>query len=430
MKTGEVAAGTRPRSVLRSACVFVAAVVAFAIVLAGPAAANAATGLTLHEVTMSGGPKSFDQVIYADGMFVAVGAGGTVSESRDGVQWTSQRIAKDGATLWGIAYGDGKFVAVADGGEMFASVDGVKWDQVTKGIHGSAAYGITYGPKGFVAVGATGGQALVLWSSDGIKWQYATLQNQPYLNSITYFDRNYITVGNKGEVLTSSDILSWNPASFTTKQLWYVTHTQNAALIVGEGGAIAYSTDGTTWQTETSGTSMNLYAVAYGNSEYVAVGHGGTVLTSPDAQHWTQSPSHIQSALVSVAFGNGAFVLADNKGHLFTTATSAAGGFAVLPIVIVIAIIVVVVLVLRSHRRRPRAAAPLAAGEVRCPHCGQPSPADSRFCVGCGQELHVPPSAPAAVEHHFCGMCGHGNTPGSQFCDICGSPLSPPAVPS
>ena len=54
-------------------------------------------------------------------------------------------------------------------------------------------------------------------------------------------------------------------------------------VTVGDNGIILTSSDGISWTKRTSGTTKNLYGVTYGNSTFVTVGDNGTCLlyTSP-----------------------------------------------------------------------------------------------------------------------------------------------------
>ena len=58
------------------------------------------------------------------------------------------------------------------------------------------------------------------------------------------------------------------------------TTTTKSYVSVGDSGTILTSSDGTTWTSRTSGTSKNLNDVTHGNSIFVTVGYGGTILTS------------------------------------------------------------------------------------------------------------------------------------------------------
>jgi len=51
---------------------------------------------------------------------VAVGDGGTILTSPDGVSWT-ERDSGTSNWLWGVTYGNGTFVAVGDYGTILTS---------------------------------------------------------------------------------------------------------------------------------------------------------------------------------------------------------------------------------------------------------------------------------------------------------------------
>jgi photosystem II stability/assembly factor-like uncharacterized protein len=71
-------------------------------------------------------------------------------------------------------------------------------------------------------------------------------------------------VGISGTILTSSDGTSWNNKSSGTTQLNEVTYGNSTFITVGQSGSILSSSDnGTTWTSRTSGTTENLYGVTY-----------------------------------------------------------------------------------------------------------------------------------------------------------------------
>jgi hypothetical protein len=59
-------------------------------------------------------------VAYGNGLFVAVGEGGTILTSRDGVSWT-QQTSPTSDWLRGATYGNGLFIAVGNGGTILTS---------------------------------------------------------------------------------------------------------------------------------------------------------------------------------------------------------------------------------------------------------------------------------------------------------------------
>jgi photosystem II stability/assembly factor-like uncharacterized protein len=64
--------------------------------------------------------KDLNAVAYGNGLFVAVGYGGTILTSPDGAGWT-KRTSGTSNGLVGVAYGNNRFVAVGDRGIIFTS---------------------------------------------------------------------------------------------------------------------------------------------------------------------------------------------------------------------------------------------------------------------------------------------------------------------
>jgi hypothetical protein len=59
------------------------------------------------------------------------------------------------APLFGVTYGGGQFVAVGGGGTLLTSLDGLTWQRVGSGTN-RGLDGVTYGGGRFVAVGRYG----------------------------------------------------------------------------------------------------------------------------------------------------------------------------------------------------------------------------------------------------------------------------------
>jgi len=121
----------------------------------------------------------------------------------------------------------------------------------------------------------------------------------------------FVTVGDNGVILTSSDGISWTKrTSGTTKNLYGVTYGNSTFVTVGDNGTILTSSDGTTWTNKrtSSGTTKNLYGVTYGNSTFVTVGDNGVIITSSDGISWTKRTSGDQpttTTIVSVSDSGG-----------------------------------------------------------------------------------------------------------------------------
>jgi len=151
----------------------------------------------------------------------------------------------------------------------------------------------------FVTVGDNG---IILTSSDGISWTKRTSVTTNNLYGVTYGNSTFVTVGDNGTILTSSDNgTTWTnkrTSSVTTNNLYGVTYANSTFVTVGDNATILTSSDGTTWtNTSTNKRTLryfskaetnNLYGVTYGDGLFVVVGGDATIFTSSDGTTWTE----------------------------------------------------------------------------------------------------------------------------------------------
>jgi len=115
-------------------------------------------------------------VSYVNGLFVAVGAGGTLLTSPDGITWTAQ-TSNTNNSLRHVAYGVssstvGNYVAVGDAGTIVSSPDALTWTSQTIPTTQSF-YSVCFGPDlQFIAVGTAGTLAYSSSGADG-SWSVA-----------------------------------------------------------------------------------------------------------------------------------------------------------------------------------------------------------------------------------------------------------------
>jgi hypothetical protein len=279
---------------------------------------------------------------FGNGIFVAVGHNGTILTSSDGNSW-NQQASQDTPWLFCVAYGNGTFVAA--GGGVFTSPDGITWTPIIP-VYPSTGWfwdvifannmfvlvgggvGISKSPDGVIwtTTDVDGGQGVVFanntfvvvggygirTSPNGDAWTVRL----PYItigqfNSITYAQDVFVAVGsdniNYGEVLTSSDGVTWTRVMEHQHGLTGVAFGNNTFVAVGYGGTVVISPDTITWTEITTPTQNDLSAVTYANGMFVAVG-AGVILTSPDGIEWTQRVYPTGQYLYAVAFGNNTFV--------------------------------------------------------------------------------------------------------------------------
>jgi hypothetical protein len=243
------------------------------------------------------------------------------------ITWTAASVPV-AANLYGVGYtglttcrniplsATGSFAAVGAGGAIFTSVDGMSWiNQVSPvttdlyAVTGYAAYQNNPGNPAlrWVAVGAGGASA---YSQDGISWAVGSAYNlaSPALRSITQVSGTFFAVGDTGTILSSTDGITWaspTATSNTINNLYGVTHGA-IFVAVGDSGTIVTSVDGNTWTVRTPSAAVgNLKQVtsfgsAYG-SIYVAVGDAGSIVTSIDGGlTWITQAAPTGSNLVGI----------------------------------------------------------------------------------------------------------------------------------
>jgi len=164
----------------------------------------------------------------------------------------------------------------------------VNADPWTSRVSGTTHYlrAVASSPTQFVTVGESG---VILASSDGASWTVGASGTSSYLNGVAFGKGQFVAVGVGGLIITSSDGIHWNSrSSGTTNSLNAITWTGTQFVAVGNNGDIRTSLDGTNWNSRTSGTANPLLGVASNGALTVAVGFSSTILVSKDVgASWT-----------------------------------------------------------------------------------------------------------------------------------------------
>ncbi|WP_240417189.1 cadherin-like beta sandwich domain-containing protein [Paenibacillus periandrae] len=205
-------------------------------VAVGSNAANIMTSPTGNSGTWiqqaSGTVNDLYALAYSGSRIVAVGKGGVITTSTDGISWSSQ--TKGSQDLNRVLYGGGKFIAAGSAGTIYSSSDGITWTLQTSGTTNDL-WGGAYGSSLFIAVGSSG---TLLTSPDGATWTSRAVPNgSAGINGAAYGAGKFVAAGDNGKIISSSD--------------------------------------GVAWTNETSNTTKFFNAVAYGESQFVAVGQEG-----------------------------------------------------------------------------------------------------------------------------------------------------------
>ncbi len=276
---------------------------------------------------------TFANIIYGKGIFVTIGAPGTILTSTDSNKWL-ERKTNLFEFLNGVAFGKGTFVAVGDHGTIFSSSDGTKWKRqsnLSNHLHRITLSGVTFGNDKFVAVGLSG---TILTSEDGLIWTERKSRTASWLYGVTYGTGLFVAVGN-GAITTSVDGAIWKSQKSPAEN-WLSGVTYGNGLFVAVGRhTILTSSDGMAWTHYKSPMSA-IYDVIYDQSRrlFVAVGCGSdkadspVILRSKDGSSWTNESPDVRCCLNAVIQANGVYVAAgaytdkmDNPHRTILTST-------------------------------------------------------------------------------------------------------------
>ena len=219
---------------------------------------------------------SLNSIAYGNGRFV--GGAYSVCYSDDGIHWSKAEQSIFGSkNLRSICYGDGKFVAVGDGGVIGYSTDGITWysNSNTQSVFPSNINlaSVCYGNGKFVAIG---GNNYMGYSTDGVTWNSITqsvLPGNSSIQDITYGNGKFVAVNLSGQIAYSTDGINWNAGPNYSSYDWRTIYYGDGRFILSaSGGKMKASTDGITWTEITQsiiGSSGLVKALFYGNGMYI-----------------------------------------------------------------------------------------------------------------------------------------------------------------
>ena len=313
--------------------------------LPGRRVLTSSDGHTWSHPSYTGSP-SFGDIVFGNGLFVAVGDSPVqVATSPDGVTWTTRLNSFGGPDLYSVAWSGSAFVAVGEGGFVRRSSDGVTWTAPTTppvlgagtlsqlrsvagdGVHfaavgadhatldgaifHSADGGVTWtaatvtpasdfefqkvvwdGARFLAASGIGVGTAGVWTSTDGAAWTQLTSNT---ISKLTPAGSGaYIGTNGVGMMRTSTDAINWtNRYDFVHNAITDVLWMQDRGeyLVTGSAsdsrGFIATSTDAITWHARY--TSDRRTAALWDGSRFVSIDSPGRVHTSADGVSWASS---------------------------------------------------------------------------------------------------------------------------------------------
>lgn len=167
--------------------------------------------------------EAWQSVAYGNGIYVAVGTYASIYDvmtSSDGTTWT-QRTAT-GKEWTSVAYGNGIFVAVGtgavgSGGAVASSADGITWTSRT-GATNNNWRSIIYGANKFVAVGSSGAGNRAMSSPDGATWTSLTSAADNSWYGVAFAENTFVSVGITGvgnRAMTSYGTTVWASGTYS-----------------------------------------------------------------------------------------------------------------------------------------------------------------------------------------------------------------------
>jgi hypothetical protein len=231
----------------------------------------------------------FSNVIYDNGKFIAFNSS-EVGYSTDGINWTVTNLSRTGMRF-DLVYGNGVYIAVGNNIGLDYSFDGITWNHVENPNGGIFVNSIAYGAGIFVAVdeyndsvrySATpydlsswntvyfqnnffkikylNNQFIALanknnsnkigFSNDGINWTQIDVQNNSLIQDIIYVNGNYILLDYDGGITSSTNLVNWQyTTTITGNKKWYSIINENNKYVATGNKCIAYSVDVINWTT-------------------------------------------------------------------------------------------------------------------------------------------------------------------------------------
>jgi len=275
-------------------------------------------------------------IAYDGNEYVAVVDTPTTSvliRSTDSTIWNTTRLADTPLNITSIVYNNGVYVITTNTAttNLMVSYDLSTWLTISsEENYDDLAYDIgdydistvtapsiplqkvKYLNGAFFAVGTQ-----ILQSTDALTWNslfqfYSRLTN--VINDIDYISisgfTGYVAVGLGSQIvsgantsapiinpitriITSTDGVTWNTesSSLAAYALNGIAHNDSVMVVVGNHAKIYYSSNSTSWVASTimgSAITTNITSIAYGNNLFVAVGDSGLLLKSSNGITWVQ----------------------------------------------------------------------------------------------------------------------------------------------
>ncbi|MBI3396007.1 MAG: hypothetical protein HY042_09240 [Spirochaetia bacterium] len=282
---------------------------------------------------------SITAITYANGKFYAVGSGGKVASSSDGISWTALN-SNTTQGLNALIYAGGNFVAVGLNGTVVTSPDGTTWTAQTVGGATGTLHAVAYdGSSVYALVGSGGGGAYVCATTNLTVFTCGSVGGPTYqsLEAVVYSNGKFDAMGQQGGVYectaNCTTLSNWSVSVLLSNlNIYSVAFGAGQYVLVGSSnvsylGYLATSANLTSFVQRSSNNSFQ--GVLYDGTSFVAVGNRGIVNHSTDGVNWAYSQvygimftnpnvsSSTQPTLSSIAFDGKQYVAGDFNGRFY-----------------------------------------------------------------------------------------------------------------
>jgi hypothetical protein len=150
-------------------------------------------------------------------------------------------------------------------------------------------------------------------------------------NGIGQYSFRVVAKGDDALVLDAAETTTSGETGYSplgASRVWTIVAGGGVYVAGGDGGKIAYSSNGTSWTLATQsvfGDAEAVRGIAYNGSDtFVAVGYNGKIATSLDGAAWTERTSSFGATnILCVAYGSGTFLAGGDGGEVRASADGA-----------------------------------------------------------------------------------------------------------
>jgi len=262
--------------------------------------------------------EALNGIAFGKGLFVAVGGGGVVLRSPDGIDWISKRLSPP-CTLEDITFGDEKFIAICGSG-AFSTPDGKNWTLENDFGGSTGLTRIAHGAGKFIAGGERGG----IWTSvNGNDWTKRESGVSRRITSVAFLRDRFFAFVDGALPRVSEDAIVWREFEFESANLPSLldgAFGNGRFLLGGQSGQVLTSEDGKKWTRSIASPYVNFYRIRFANGLFLSPVGSGVILSSVEGLKWTEiQTSKTGQSLSDLAFGNGRFVAVGPQARIIET---------------------------------------------------------------------------------------------------------------